>query len=63
MEIASIVPPHGMSMQTFLNLWDDMGMEFHIRFATLSPIRSHSMLAILAHPEITSESVANGFAL
>ena len=55
-----------MSMETFLNLWDDMGMEFHIRFGTS-----------FAHPKpqyachfgsqapfgITSEIVANGFAL
>ena len=34
MEIASIALPHAMSMETFLNLWDDMGMEFHIRFGT-----------------------------
>ena len=70
-EVASIVPPHGMSMETVLDVWDDTGMEFHILFGTSSahlvlalllPIRSHSMLVILAHTEITSESVANGFA-
>ena len=56
--------PHGMSMQTFLTLWDDMGIEFHpIPNTFVSPVRHHSMLAILAHTEITSESVANGFAL
>ena len=32
--IASIALPHAMSMETFLNLWDDMGREFHIRFGT-----------------------------
>ena len=34
MGIASVALPHAMSMETFLNLWDDMGMEFHIRFGT-----------------------------
>ena len=66
--MASVVVPHGMSMQTFLNLWDDMGMEFHpipntFVLALLLPVRRHSMLAILAYAEITSESVASGFAL
>ena len=66
--MASIVVPHGMSMPTFLNLWDDMGMEFHpipntFVLAVLLPVRRHSMLVILAYAEITSESVASGFAL
>ena len=43
MEIASIALPHAMSMETVLNLCDDMGMEFHIRFGT--PF-DHPILAI-----------------
>ena len=43
MEIASIALPHAMSMETFLNLWDDMETEFRIRFGT--PF-DHLILAI-----------------